>query len=203
MTKSTRSYNGVLNRNEEEQPKDMIIKGKAVAFNSPETYFGITEVIDPNALNECDMSDVVLRYNHNDTQWSLARTRNQSLSLELKDDGLYFEAKLNPDITDQREAYLRIQDGLIDKCSFAFSVEEDDYNSVTKTRTIKKINKMFDVAIVDFPFYNDTSVEARTCENRKEFIAKVQEIEKQEREKEKQKLINQLEREKLIKELEK
>ena len=49
----------------EEQDDKMEIKGYAVVFNSPETY-GYTEVIDSRALDNADMSDVVLRYNHND-----------------------------------------------------------------------------------------------------------------------------------------
>ena len=65
----------------------MEIKGYAVVFNSPETY-GYTEVIDSHALDETDMSDVVLRYNHNDSFMVLARTRNHSLNLEKDDKGL-------------------------------------------------------------------------------------------------------------------
>lgn len=138
----------------------MVLEGKAVAFESPETYDGETEIIDKDALNDCDMSDVVLRYNHNDNQYTLARTRNKSLQLDLREDGLYFTAELIPTTTN-KDAYMMVESGLVDKCSFAFTIEEYDYNEKDRVFRILKINKLYDVAIVDFPFYNDTNVEVQ------------------------------------------
>ena len=116
----------------------MEIKGYAAVFNSPETY-GYTEVIAPTAFDEADMSDVVLRYNHNDTFMVLARTRNNSLKLNVDSTGLYMDAQLQDDITDHRNIFNAIKSGLIDKQSFAFVVAEDDYDYDTDTRTITKI----------------------------------------------------------------
>lgn len=135
----------------------MEIKGYAAVFNSPETY-GYTEVIAPTAFDEADMSDVVLRYNHNDTFMVLARTRNNSLKLNVDSTGLYMDAQLQDDITDHRNIFNAIKSGLIDKQSFAFVVAEDDYDYDTDTRTITKIGKVFDVSVVDQPFYNATDV---------------------------------------------
>ena len=90
-----KNFNPEIRKVEIDDEEKMHIEGKAVAFNSPETYYGETEIIDEHALDEADMSDVVLRYNHNDTQYTLARTRNKSLLLDIKDDGLYFEANSN------------------------------------------------------------------------------------------------------------
>ena len=155
----------------------MEIKGYAVVFNSPETY-GYTEVIDSHALDETDMSDVVLRYNHNDSFMVLARTRNHSLSLEKDDNGLMIDATLQDDITDHRNIYNAIKSGLIDKQSFAFTVDEDEYDYDTDTRTIKKIGKLFDVSVVDQPFYNATDVVAVKDKN-DEFMARREELRKQ------------------------
>ena len=135
----------------------MEIKGYAAVFNSPETY-GYTEVIAPTAFDEADMSDVVLRYNHNDTFMVLARTRNNSLKLNVDSTGLYMDAQLQDDITDHRNIFNAIKSGLIDKQSFAFVVAEDDYDYDTDTRIITKIRKVFDVSVVDQPFYNATDV---------------------------------------------
>ena len=74
-------------RAEDTEDGKMETKGYAVVFNSPETY-GYTETISSSALDETDMSDVVLRYNHNDSFMVLARTRNKSLKLEKDDKGL-------------------------------------------------------------------------------------------------------------------
>ena len=45
------------------------VKGRAVVFDSPTCLFefdGVKyfEIIDRNAFNECDMSDVIMNYNH-------------------------------------------------------------------------------------------------------------------------------------------
>lgn len=155
-----RLLNTKIKIRKEENEDKMILEGKAVAFESPETYDGETEVIDKGALNECDMSDVVLRYNHNDNQYTLARTRNKSLKLDLREDGLYFTAELIPTTTN-KDAYLMVKEGLVDKCSFAFTIKDYSYDEKTRTLRILAIDRLFDVAIVDFPFYSDTSVEVK------------------------------------------
>ena len=173
----------------------MEIKGYAVVFNSPETY-GYTEVISDKALDETDMSDVVLRYNHNDSFMVLARTRNKSLQLEKDSKGLMIDATLQDDITDHRNIYNAIKSGLIDKQSFAFSVDEDEYDYDTDTRTITKIGKLFDVSVVDQPFYNATDVSIARKEN-DEFLEKREELRKQhEKELEEQRKKEELEKRK-------
>ena len=151
-------------RTEENEDNKMEIKGYAVVFNSPETY-GYTEVISERALDETDMSDVVLRYNHNDSFMVLARTRNKSLKLEKDSTGLMIDATLQNDITEHRNIFNAIKSGLIDKQSFAFTVDEDEYDYDTDTRTITKIGKLFDVSVVDQPFYNATDVSVARSQN--------------------------------------
>ena len=144
-------------RAETTDDEKMEIKGYAVVFNSPETY-GYTEIISEKALDNADMSDVVLRYNHNDSFMVLARTRNKSLKLEKDKKGLKIDAILQDDITEHKNIFNAIKSGLIDKQSFAFTVEEDEYDYESDTRTITKIGKLFDVSVVDQPFYNATDV---------------------------------------------
>ena len=146
-----------------EDDEKMVLEGYAVVFDSPATYDGETEVIDKKAFDNCDMSDVVLRYNHYDDMFILARTRNKSLELTIDDKGLFFRAELIP-TTANRDAYLMVKSGLVDKCSFAFADWKYNYDTKTKTTTIKEIGKLFDVSIVDFPYYAETSVEARGLE---------------------------------------
>ena len=45
--------------------------------------------------------------------------------------------------------------------SYSYHVAEDSYDAVTHTRTIRKIDKLFDVSVVTFPAYEATSVSAR------------------------------------------
>lgn len=188
-------------RAEENEDNKMEIKGYAAVYDSPETY-AYTELIAKGAFDESDMSDVVLRYNHNDSFMVLARTRNKSLDLKVDDKGLFMDATLQDDITEHRNIYNAIKSGLIDKQSFAFTVEEDEYDYETDTRTITKIGKVFDVSVVDQPFYNDTDVSlasknddfmARREELRKEYEKEQEEKERQEQlEKAKQELLSKL-----------
>ena len=168
-------------RAEDTDDNKMEIKGYAVVFNSPETY-GYTEVISDKALDDADMSDVVLRYNHNDSFMVLARTRNKSLELNVDDKGLYIDAKLQDDISDHRNIFNAIKSGLIDKQSFAFVVDEDEYDYDTDTRTITKIGKVFDVSVVDQPFYNATDVSVARSQN-DEFLERREQLRKEEEEK--------------------
>ena len=73
-----------------------------------------------------------------------------------------------------RELYEEIDGGYIDKMSFSFSVREAKYDSVTHTRTITKVKKLYDVSAVDIPAYEETSISARsffTEEHGKELAA--------------------------------
>ena len=188
-------------RAEENEDNKMEIKGYAAVYDSPETY-AYTELIAKGAFDESDMSDVVLRYNHNDSFMVLARTRNKSLDLKVDDKGLFMDATLQDDITEHRNIYNAIKSGLIDKQSFAFTVEEDEYDYETDTRTITKIGKVFDVSVVDQPFYNDTDVSlasknddfmARREELRKEYEKEQEEkARKEQLEKAKQELLSKL-----------
>ena len=165
-------------RAENTDDEKMEIKGYAAVFNSPETY-SYTEVIAPTAFDNADMSDVVLRYNHEDTFMVLARTRNDSLKLNVDDKGLYIDATLQDDITQHRDIFNAIKSGLIDKQSFAFVVDEDEYDYDTDTRTITKIGKVFDVSVVDQPFYNATDVSVARDIDNNEFLTRRDEIRKQ------------------------
>ena len=165
-------------RAEKNEEDKMEIKGYAAVFDSPETY-DYTEVIAPTAFDNADMSDVVLRYNHNDSFMVLARTRNKSLKLDVDKKGLFMDAILQDDIQAHKDVFNAIQSELIDKQSFAFTVEEDDYNYETDTRTITKIGKLFDVSVVDQPFYNATDVSVARDINNDEFLARREELRKE------------------------
>ncbi len=156
-------------RQSEENSEAMIVEGYAVVFDSPATH-GFKEIIDKDAFNGCDMKDVCLKYNHLDSHLILARTRNGSLRLTVDDKGVFIHAELI-DTTSNKDVYKMIQARLLDKMSFAFTVEEEKWDLATDTRTILKIDKLFDVSVVDTPFYDTTSIYARalsTLENEKE-----------------------------------
>ncbi|MFQ9555815.1 MAG: HK97 family phage prohead protease [Oscillospiraceae bacterium] len=55
-----------------------------------------------------------------------------------------------------------IKNGLVTKMSWAFRVSEDSYDRDTRTRTILKIAKVYDVSAVSIPANADTDISARS-----------------------------------------
>lgn len=149
----------------------MIIEGYAITYDQPATHeYGsrkFTEIIKRGALDYTDMSDVPLRYNHNDTWCIMARTRNNSLQLIKDERGLKIVAELI-DTQSNRDIYKSIQEGLIDKMSFAFTVSDRGdnwtYGDDETLREVTGIKRLYDVSVVDTPFYDTTSVFARSFE---------------------------------------
>lgn len=168
-------------RTPENNEDKMIIEGYAITFNSPATH-GYTEIISERALDNCDMSDVPLKYNHEDSHLIMARTRNNSLELKRDEKGLFIRAELL-DTQSNIDIYKSIKAGLIDKMSFAFTVRGDEYDYDTDTRKILDIDKLYDVSVVDIPFYDSTSVFARNVDNSDDFNVRRIELRKQHEEK--------------------
>lgn len=170
MSKESRIANIEFRALENDENK-MIIEGYAITFNTPATHWGMTEIISERALDNCDMSDVPLKYNHDDSHLIMARTRNGSLQLEKDSIGLKIRAEL-VDTQSNQDIYKSIKAGLLDKMSFAFTVKEENYDFDTDTRTILNIDKLYDVSVVDTPYYDSTSVFARKLDNSQEYVEK-------------------------------
>lgn len=149
----------------------MKVEGYAITFDKPATHqYGsrkFTETIKKGALDKTDMKDVPLRYNHNDNVMIMARTRNKSLRLIVDDKGLKVESELL-DTQSNRDLYKGIQEGLIDKMSFAFTVADKGdtwtFGEKETTREVHNIDKLYDVSVVDTPFYESTSICARSLD---------------------------------------
>ena len=168
MEKKTKEYRLREVRALENEEK-MIVEGYAAVFDEPTDFGYYIEVIQRGALDNCDMSDVCMKYNHEDTVLVMARTRNNSLQLSIDDHGLKVYAELL-DTTSNRDIFKAIKAGLLDKMSFAFTIEEavwewfEGEENKKEIRTITKIDKMFDVSVVDFPAYDQTEIYARNKE---------------------------------------
>ena len=155
----------------ENDENKMLVEGYAITFDQPATHqYGsrkFTETIKRGALDKTDMRDVPLRYNHNDNVMIMARTRNKSLKLLIDEKGLKINAELL-DTQSNRDLYKGVQEGLIDKMSFAFTVADRGdtwtFGETETTREVNNIDKLWDVSVVDTPFYDSTSVYARSLE---------------------------------------
>jgi len=140
------------------------VRGTAIVFDTPTCLFEVDgvkyyEVIDRHALYWCDLSDVIMNYNHGGKV--VARLRNKTLTLKIDDQGLHIEADLSG-TEEGRKLYEEIKGGYIDRMSFSFVVREASYDSTTHTRTITKIKKLYDVSAVDIPAYEETNISARS-----------------------------------------
>lgn len=130
------------------------------------------EKIARDAFAECDMSDVIACFNHNPDNL-LARTTSGTLELTVDDKGLRFSFEA-PRTTLGNDMLEQVRRGDISKCSFRFVVGEDswvyadDKNGLEcDERTLLKIRRLFDVALVVYPAYKDTEVSVRLLEERK------------------------------------
>lgn len=178
------------------------VSGYATTFNQPyELYrsswdgytYIVLEQVDPKAFDDCDMSDVIMQYNHEGRVF--ARTSNGTMELDPDEHGLHVRANLGGTEIG-RQLYEEIEGGYTDKMSFGFRVgkdkreeteERDEDNgttTVTILRTILTVSKLYDVSAVSIPANDGTSISSRNFaegvidEVRKE-IAKREERERQ------------------------
>ena len=141
----------------------MIVEGYAAVFDTVANLGWINEIIDRHAFDNADMSDIVMKYNHENSVLPMARTRGGSLTFTIDDHGLKIRAKL-PDTTGNKDIYTLIREGVLSKMSFAFTVRSEEYDYDTDTRKILEFDKIFDVSVVDVPAYETTEIYARSKE---------------------------------------
>ncbi len=157
----------------DEENEELIVEGYATLFNQPYELYRcgndwiVNEQIDPHAFDTCDMSDVIMQYDHQGRVY--ARNKNNTLEVDVDEKGLHFKADLGGTEIG-RQLYEEIKGGYTTKMSFGFTVEEDtrEYNDnydtgvTTVLRTIKKFGKLYDVSAVSIPANDATEISARS-----------------------------------------
>ena len=146
-----------------EAGEDLYIEGYFSVFNSVyEMWPGATESVDPHAFDNTLDRDIRCLINH-DSSLVLGRTKADTLELRTDDTGLWGRVKINPNDQDAVNLYERVKRGDVDQCSFGFTIEkqEAEWKADDSVHwTLLAVN-LFEVSIVTFPAYEDTSVEAR------------------------------------------
>ena len=162
---------------DEEKERACIVEGYAATFNSPYQLFrgggeAVYEVIDRAAFDRSEMSDVILQYDHEGRVY--ARQSNGTLSLSLDARGLKVRADLGGTQAG-RALYEEIRGGYTTRMSFAFTIDESDFEELPEERilgfstgstdrcylhTIRKIGRVFDVSAVSIPANEGTGIEA-------------------------------------------
>lgn len=142
---------------------DCYIEGLATTFDKPYPLYDLDgvqyyECISSRALDDADMSDVILQYDHQGKV--LARMSNQTLIVEPTEDGLFVAADLSRSAA-AKDLYEEIENGLVSKMSWAFTVGDEEYDRKTRIRTIRKIKKVYDVSAVSLPANESTDISAR------------------------------------------
>ena len=146
----------------DETPSRTIV-GYAAVFDSWSDPINgwFKEKIDRHAFDDCDMSDVIMCFNHSINDL-LARTTSGTLQLSIDDHGLRFSFEA-PHTARGDEMLELVRRGDISQCSFRFSVAEDVWayadnsNALEMSeRTVLKIAKLYDTSLVVYPAYPDT-----------------------------------------------
>lgn len=155
-------------REEKSDEPSYIVEGYATTFDKPYVLFEDVdgtkyyEVIDRHALDNADMSDVIMQYDHNGRVF--ARNSNNTLQLDLDDTGFKVTADLSRTEL-AKGLYEDIAAGMITKMSWAFVVTKDAYDQKTRTRTVLEVKKVYDVSAVSIPANDDTMIAARNYVN--------------------------------------
>ncbi|WP_093291940.1 HK97 family phage prohead protease [Thermoactinomyces sp. DSM 45892] len=172
-----------------DQSESEYIEGYALKFEKWSERMGILtpfrEIISRDSLIDTNMADVVALFNHRE-DFPLARStvsgENGRLELTVDDIGLKF--RLTPtNTTFARDLLENVRAGVVDQCSFAFSIDHSSKDAETWTyndndeiyeRRINKIKNLYDISVVTYPAYPDTEaiVSSRSRERVKELELK-------------------------------
>jgi len=138
--------------------------GYAAVFDSPSEPMPFTEFVRRGAFTKTinDGADVRLLVDHEGVP--LARTRSGTLNLSEDDKGLLVEAELDPANPDAQRVLSAMSRGDLSQMSFAFRTIKDSWNKEMTVRELKEV-QLFDVSVVTFPAYEETSAELRKAQD--------------------------------------
>lgn len=143
-----------------EEGKDVVVGYASVYDSRSNNLGGFYEFIERGAFTEelIEKSDVRALINH-DASKIMARSKNGVGTLNLKADerGLKYEFDLDQELSYAKDLGVSMKRGDITQSSFAFTVAEDDWSTDDEgnnIRTIKKIDRLYDVSPVTYPAYN-------------------------------------------------
>ena len=143
------------------------LEGYFAVFGSTyELWDGATESIAPTAFEGALGEDIRCLVDH-DTRLVLGRTTAGTLELRTDDKGLFGRVKINEEDTEAMNIYARVMRGDVSQCSFGFEILDEK----TEWREDGSVHfeilrvKLYEVSVVTFPAYKETSVSARNAED--------------------------------------
>lgn len=165
IEKRTISLEGMELRSDEGHP---VLEGYAAVFNQATNLGSFDEVIAPGAFRKTLGAgpDVRATIEHEGGLTTIGRTLNSTLF--LAEDGKGLRVKIfPPDTQAGRDAVTLIRGGFVNQMSFAFRVPKggDEWKAGKDGRSLRTLKEVDlhdgDVAVVSYPAYPTTSVEAR------------------------------------------
>lgn len=142
------------------------IEGYFSVFDSPyQIGANAVETVARGAFKNALDDDIRALINH-DTGLVLGRTTAGTLELREDEHGLYGRILINPNDQDAVNIYERVKRGDVSQCSFGFDIldEETEFGEDDSVHWTIKAVKLYEVSVVTFPAYEETSVSARSAE---------------------------------------
>jgi len=161
------------------------LEGYALMFNQPSKDLGgFIEEIDPQALQNTDLSQVLFLNDHNFNQ-PIAKV-GSGLTLDVDDQGLHFIVDIDDSVSYEADLYNLIKKGVVNSMSFGFTLPDDgsgeqwteDTATGVVTRLITNIQTLYEISSVSLAAYNASSVATRGYDS---FINKKQNNSKEEK----------------------
>lgn len=140
----------------------MTVEGYAMLYDQPSVPMPFVEYIDRGALDNVDLSKVLLLYGH-DVNSVLARSDAENLQLRADDKGLWFRATL-PDTTLGHDTYTNVANGNLKGCSIGFKIGDDKWlqdNDGKVIHHIRSFDQLIEISITPIPAYTETSVDVQ------------------------------------------
>lgn len=142
---------------------ELVIEGYFAVFNSPYILWeGAEEVVAQGAFANTMGNDIRALTDH-ETRLVLGRTAAGTLELREDEAGLWGRIRINPKDQDAVNLYERVRRGDVNQCSFGFDIVREETENLPDGGvrwTIEEVY-LYEVSVVTFPAYSETSVTAR------------------------------------------
>lgn len=150
-----------------------VIRGYAAVFGQlSDDLGGFREQLSAGAFGDAiGNSDVRALINHDP---NLVLGRNKSGTLTMREDSVGLQVEITPpDTQAARDLMELMKRGDVSQMSFAFTVGREDQawtrdGAGPWIRTIKRVSRLYDVSVVTYPAYPQTSAAARALEELQE-----------------------------------
>lgn len=142
---------------------NLYIEGYFAVFGSEyRMWENAIETIDEDAFDDTLDDDIRALVNH-DSTLVLGRTTAGTLALRVDRIGLWGSVTINQADQDAMNLYERVKRGDVSQCSFGFDIIDQSTEVMENGTTVWKLRKvkLYEVSVVTFPAYEDTSVTAR------------------------------------------